>query len=204
MKLIQLFQQMSDHTKDRCGECKGVHPVTRCCQPEYCDMARDFAQDEFGVKLEPTGHPTLPFMGEKGCVVAPHLRPLCTLHDCAINSRGTTGNGEWDERYFSLRAQIDEALFEFEESKMAKDQPVLHLDNDFTSGELRALAARDKVLEVFVGGAAGIGKDAKGNDIVVVRARNQDEAALIPKEVNGIAVQVDIVGPIFAGPAIIK
>lgn len=39
----------------------------------------------YGVELKDTGHPALPFMGEGGCTVAPHLRPLCSLHVCAYS-----------------------------------------------------------------------------------------------------------------------
>lgn len=74
-------------------------------------MAMQYADEEWGVKLEPTTHPNLPLMGPNGCNAAPHLRPLCTLHTCKINSIGTSGNTTWDERYFQLREQIDETEF---------------------------------------------------------------------------------------------
>lgn len=67
----------------------------------------------------PTGHPTLTYMGENGCVVAPHLRPLCTVHVCSMNAMGIlytkTGEGMFDrvvdakatKKYFELRKDIE-------------------------------------------------------------------------------------------------
>lgn len=50
----------------------------------------------------------LPFMGAKGCVVPPHLRPLCTLHVCSINSFGCDPkDADFTAKYFKLRRQID-------------------------------------------------------------------------------------------------
>jgi hypothetical protein len=55
----------------------------------------------------------IPFMGPTGCVVAPHLRPICTVHTCDINGMGFKrgpGSGPWTKRYFELREQIEDAM----------------------------------------------------------------------------------------------
>jgi hypothetical protein len=77
----------------------------------YCSMAAEYAQEEYGEELVPTGHPTIPFMGPNGCTVQPYLRPLCTLHTCKINSLGFTKDPDWDRQYFELRDKINEAEF---------------------------------------------------------------------------------------------
>lgn len=78
----------------------------------YCDMAIEIAASR-GEPLTPTGHPTLPLMGTSGCVAAPHLRPLCTLHTCAIGSIGfKRGDPGWTRRYFALREKIEEMEME--------------------------------------------------------------------------------------------
>jgi hypothetical protein len=77
----------------------------------YCGCAEEYARDEWGVDLTPlkTGHPTLPFMGDSGCVVPVHLRPLCTIHTCEIAANGfKRGDTEWTEKYFELRERIEE------------------------------------------------------------------------------------------------
>lgn len=71
-------------------------------------MALEF----FGVSLEETGHPTLPFMGPGGCTVAPHLRPVCSVHTCGIGSFGSSGDTAWDQRYWELRGEADDLLIE--------------------------------------------------------------------------------------------
>lgn len=100
-----LFQQMAELTLPECRKCRV--PLS-CCSPEYCEMAMVYAKEEYNIELPVTDHPRLPFMGQTGCTVPPHLRPLCTLHTCKINGVGTSGNHEWDKKYFSLREQIDE------------------------------------------------------------------------------------------------
>lgn len=106
-KLIPLMQQMADLTLPKCRGCRC--PLS-CCSGEYCEMAIEYAKEEWGTELGRTSHPTLPLMGPSGCTAAPHLRPLCTLHTCEINGRGTSGNQEWDEQYFTLREEIEGAL----------------------------------------------------------------------------------------------
>lgn len=100
----ELYQLMHEHTLAECKKCRV--PLS-CCSPEYCEMAIDIAKEE-GVELARTDHPRLPLMGKDGCTAAPHFRPLCTLHTCRINNLGTSGNQEWDDRYFELREQIEE------------------------------------------------------------------------------------------------
>lgn len=107
-QLVVLFQRMSEMTSPECRKCRV--PLS-CCDAMYCGCAEEYAQDEWGVDLTPlkTDHPTLPFMGPTGCVVSPHLRPLCTLHVCSINNIGIKiGDPKWTEKYFILREQIEE------------------------------------------------------------------------------------------------
>lgn len=75
-------------------------------------MARSIAKEQWGIELEETGHPTLPFMSATGCTVDPHLRPNCTLHTCDINGLGfKRGDQKWTDRYFKLRAKIEKLEF---------------------------------------------------------------------------------------------
>lgn len=103
---VQLFQAMADLTAPECAtNCRIPHS---CCDAMYCGMAEEYALEQ-GVVLAPAHyHPTLKFMGPTGCTVAPHLRPSCTLHTCAINGYGfKPGDSKWTEQYFALRNQID-------------------------------------------------------------------------------------------------
>lgn len=71
-------------------------------------MAEEYAKERYGIVLERTSHPTLPFMGENGCTVAPYLRPICSLHQCGICSMGSLkGDPKWTSEYFRLREAID-------------------------------------------------------------------------------------------------
>ena len=111
VRLIELYRQMYELTEPEC-RCSCKIPRS-CCLPEYCQMAIQVAEEDWGVDLKPlqTDHPTLPFMGPEGCVVEPHLRPLCTLHTCDINSFGfkmhPQPDVEWDAKYWELREEIE-------------------------------------------------------------------------------------------------
>jgi hypothetical protein len=109
-KLVLAYQAMYEHTKEECAyRCKFVHS---CCSLEYCDMAIEIAKEDWGTVLEPTEHfkkglTKLPMMGQTGCTAAPHFRPLCTLHTCAMYAAGFTNDRSWDKIYFQIRKKID-------------------------------------------------------------------------------------------------
>jgi hypothetical protein len=78
----------------------------------YCEAALEYAKEQ-GEPLEPMDHPSLPLMGPQGCIAPPHLRPLCTMHVCSINSLGFDPDDlEWTDRYFELRERISVAEYE--------------------------------------------------------------------------------------------
>jgi hypothetical protein len=108
-KLVQLFQQMVDLTAPECAlRCRLPHS---CCNSYECENTAQYALETYGVTLERTKHPSLPFMGERGCTVAPYLRPLCSVHTCGISTYGCKpGDDEWTERYFNLRDELNDLL----------------------------------------------------------------------------------------------
>jgi len=100
-RLQALYAELSAATA---GECAAA--CTRpqsCCASLYCGIAIDFARSHWDVELVPTWHRSLPLMGPDGCTAAPHLRPLCTAHTCAISDFGCKqGDAGWTARYFTL------------------------------------------------------------------------------------------------------
>lgn len=109
-ELILLWKKMYELTRfsDECKECRFNYS---CCSPEYCAIAIDYAL-EIGEELTTTNHQRLPLMGKDGCVAPPHVRPLCTLHTCKINSIGFTNNKDWDKKYFRLRDVINKKMMQ--------------------------------------------------------------------------------------------
>ena len=73
------MQHLADMTAPMCGACPLPYS---CCEAQYCRDAMAYAAKHWGESLQPTGHPTLPLMGPKGCTAAPHLRPKCTVFVC--------------------------------------------------------------------------------------------------------------------------
>lgn len=91
-RLIKAYQELYLFTKEKCKDCR-IAKVSqfRCCSPEYCEMAAEWAKDRWGVVLQAVPLPpqprnvlggTLLFMGPEGCIVPPHMRPYCTMHLC--------------------------------------------------------------------------------------------------------------------------
>jgi hypothetical protein len=117
LKLITLYKDMAELTLQECKtSCRA--PLS-CCSPEYCEFTIDFALRR-GVTLTPTGHQRLPLMGPTGCVAPPHLRPMCTFHTCDVNSTGYKKNdltGQWDRKYYDLRAEIEQGESELMDRK---------------------------------------------------------------------------------------
>jgi hypothetical protein len=106
-QLIVAYERMYQHTHPECA--RACRRPFSCCSPEYCEWAIESAQKEWGVALTRTEHPKLPLMGPSGCIAAPHLRPMCTLHTCEIYAFGTKrGDPQWTATYFELRHEIDQ------------------------------------------------------------------------------------------------
>lgn len=116
--LIDAYREMYEHTNPECGKCAIPHS---CCDPVACDSAMYRAQAEWGVELKPTGfHPKLPLMGPEGCIAEPHFRPLCTVHQCEIGSRGYHKDDEWTKRYFEIRERLDTLEYERAQGRVAR------------------------------------------------------------------------------------
>jgi len=115
-RLIALYAEMADLTRPECARCRVPHS---CCEDIYCEMAIRWAAEHWGVQLErqPGGRGTrggLPLMGPNGCTAAPHLRPICTVHTCDVNSLGCKkGDPAWTRRYFELREQLEELDYDW-------------------------------------------------------------------------------------------
>ena len=112
-RLQALYGDLAAITAAECASaCERPHS---CCAEAYCHFAMEFAAANWGVALLPTGHGRLPLMGPAGCTAAPHLRPMCTAHTCAVSRfGGKPGDLDWTARYFALQeaiAEIETALF---------------------------------------------------------------------------------------------
>jgi hypothetical protein len=114
-RLVVLYQNVADLTKDQCrisgSTCKAEVP---CCRAVHCEEAIRYAAAYWNVTLVPTGHDSLPLMGGTGCVAAPHLRPICSIHHCEISSVGVfvAAPPYVTDRYFELRDQIEDLDYE--------------------------------------------------------------------------------------------
>lgn len=127
-----LYQKIASMTASLCesgaDECAQFSSRKyRCCERKYCEEARRFALEKYGIELQDTGNPELPFMGEQGCTVAPHLRPICAMHVCTWSWAGKSHiqhdkQKGWE--YMALREQI------LEEARREDKEPPIGFDVD--------------------------------------------------------------------------
>jgi hypothetical protein len=105
-QLIKLYRSMYELTEPECRN--SCTCPQSCCSPEYCEATIDWARTEWNTELRPIPGAKLPLMGPRGCIAAPHLRPLCTFHTCAVNAWGGKADDYiWTESYFELRSRIE-------------------------------------------------------------------------------------------------
>ncbi len=101
---IAAFAELAELTRPKCGACRVPHS---CCSADQCEATRELARTEFGTALEDApGAERLPFLGKTGCVVAPHLRPLCAVHVCGAH----LNDPDFSERYWELRERAGDLL----------------------------------------------------------------------------------------------
>jgi hypothetical protein len=106
----ELWQKMADLTYEKCR--KTCLSLGNCCHGLYCEMAAE-AMDADGEKVPP-----MPFVVDGKCIIPPHYRKICTIHQCKINSMGfDKDDPEWTKRYFSLRDRLEDIGFEELEKK---------------------------------------------------------------------------------------
>lgn len=107
----RLWQEMADMTLAKCRQ--HCRQLGCCCSSEYCEMAAE-NMEKAGVSVADTMR-TWPdssqsFISPEGrCVVPPHFRPLCTLHQCKISGLGLDRDDpEWTKKYFEIREKLEE------------------------------------------------------------------------------------------------
>lgn len=102
--LIPLWDQMYKHTNFQCDGCKSP-----CCNEEYCEVAREYANSLGIYPWETTNE--LFYQADDGkCICPPHLRPICTIHHCRLDS--STLSEEWLEKYWEMRDELNIKLWE--------------------------------------------------------------------------------------------
>lgn len=89
------LDKMAAATRPKCEQCPSVlgkMPVTRCCDKFFCQVTevtiRELGENPEGFRGEDA---ELPFMGEEGCRVPPHLRPVCTGFVCQHHLKSDPG-----------------------------------------------------------------------------------------------------------------
>lgn len=79
----KLLHDLSEIMIQKCKSCPSEDKF-RCCDKLFCESVEEkLIQD--GVKVDKPNVGGIPFMGDKGCVLSPELRPLCTGFSCREN-----------------------------------------------------------------------------------------------------------------------
>ncbi len=114
-KLIAKYQEMSDLTNPKCDKCFAALGPNSCCSKTACEIALDWAREKWNIDLRDkfNKYQKIPFMGKKGCKIAPHFRPACTNYTCAVHAFGFDKNDpDWNTEYWALRQELDDLEWE--------------------------------------------------------------------------------------------
>lgn len=107
------FKKLADLTCKKCEECpkhaeKTGEPMDpyRCCDKMFCQIV-EMGLRWKGVPLEKPNVGGIPFMGEKGCVVSPELRPYCTGFVCVPHFKDREFRREYDRTIAEINEDKD-------------------------------------------------------------------------------------------------
>jgi hypothetical protein len=104
---VNAFQKLANLTRSKCETCPNT-PVHRCCELVFCKMVeQDFPK---GVTYDKPSVGGIPFMSEKGCVVAPEHRPFCTGFVCFEHFADRGFRREYDRTVSTIQADKDAPL----------------------------------------------------------------------------------------------
>ncbi len=107
---IRFYRELYEFTFNQCGYCV----ESGCaCKDRICQHVEEQAAT-YDVKLERTKHP-LRFIGERGCVVPPHLRETCTIYLCQKAQDKPAFDSSRFEKLKRICATIDWRLMELED-----------------------------------------------------------------------------------------
>lgn len=90
------FKKLSDLTRQACDGCDHEGKWHRCCGTIFCEQVKKDL-DATGIEIERPGPVGLPYMGPNGCVVPPHLRPVCTGYVCPEHFENWGFRKEYDK-----------------------------------------------------------------------------------------------------------
>ncbi len=118
-QLAEKYQEIAALTFEHCQQT--CSRLGWCCERDYCLAAIGYARDHFEVDLAITTNAKIPLLGPDGkCTAPPHMRPMCSVHSCDINSIGVfRGDRPRTSAYFKLREEID--LLELQLSEARND-----------------------------------------------------------------------------------
>ena len=96
-----LWQEIASLTYEKCQET--CPSLGGCCHGMYCEMAAEF------MKNSGETPPPMPFVVNGRCIIPPHYRPLCSLHQCKMHGMGEDDKDlEWTKKYYELRDKLEE------------------------------------------------------------------------------------------------
>ena len=108
----RLYRALYEFTYGSCGACV----ESGCaCKDRICQHVEEQARKR-GFEFRKGTHPVLRFIGERGCVVPPHLRETCTIFLCAKAQEKPSFERKSYARLKSLCERVDWKLMELEEA----------------------------------------------------------------------------------------
>ena len=118
--LKEVYNKIYELTRKVCSKNKFCGGKGNCCNAVICQECVRAFDGEVLPPLNDEGT----YLGENGCILKPHQRPLCTVHQCEIASMGIfKGNPEMTDLYFTLRDEAGKLEFEYESANSSVGKP---------------------------------------------------------------------------------
>lgn len=106
-----IYRWLYELTFNSCGMCV----ESGCaCKDRICGHVEDQAAKR-GVQLTRGDHPSLRFIGPRGCTVAPHLRETCTIYVCSKAQEKPGFDHTTYRRLRDVAAKLDWEIMTLEE-----------------------------------------------------------------------------------------
>jgi hypothetical protein len=90
----KLLNDLSNVMVKKCKDCPSDDEF-RCCDVLFCGFVEKYLNSK-GIFKDKPNVGGIPYMGEKGCVLPPELRPQCTGFSCQENFEDRKFRREYD------------------------------------------------------------------------------------------------------------
>jgi len=100
---VNAIRKIAELTGPKCASCPGGDQY-RCCDKMFCSTVKIPS----GIHFDKPNVNGIPYMGEKGCVLPPEYRPMCSTFVCGGHLDDRKFRREYDRLMDKVRKEFPE------------------------------------------------------------------------------------------------